>query len=195
MSGGMAALGLAGGAVNAYGQIQASKAQADADNFNAQVAEQNAAIATQKQQWAGEEGDQNAAISQMKTAAKVGATKANQGASGVEVGTGSNADVITSEREIGMLDALTIRSNAARQAYGYATEAYSDKAQAQLDRYAGKNAITAGKIGAVSTLLGSAARSTQYDNFMSNNSAFSPDFGSTPATPNGQMLWNGGSGS
>lgn len=177
----MAALGLAGGAVNAYGQIQASKAQSQADNFNAQVAEQNAIIATQKQQWAGEEGDQAASISQMKTAAKVGATQANQGASGVEVGTGSNVDVISSEREIGMMDALTIRSNAARQAYGYATEAYSDKAQAALDTYAGKNAITAGNIGAVSTLLGSAAKSTQYDNFMGNNSVFSSDFGSGSA--------------
>ncbi len=190
----MAALGLAGGAVNAYGQMQSSRAQSQADQFNAEVAQQNAAIATQKQQWAGEEGDQAAGISQMKTAAKVGATQANQGASGVEVGTGSNAGVISSEREIGMLDALTIRSNAARQAYGYATEAYSDKAQSALDTYAAKNAITAGKIGAVSTLLGSAAKSTQYDNFMSGNSAIPSDFGSTPATPNGEMAWNGGSG-
>lgn len=170
-------LGLMGGAVNAYGQLQESRAAAQAYNFNAQVAEQNAIIATQKRKWAIEQGDQDIAASQMKTAAKIGATKANQAASGVEVGTGSNADVIQSERELGMLDALTIRSNAARAAYGYETEAYSHKMQAQLDRYAAKNAKTAGKIGAIGTLIGSAARSTQYDNFMSKSSVFSPSFG------------------
>lgn len=171
MSGGAGAiLGVTGSAVNAYGQIQSSRAQAKADVFNANVAAQNAKIATQKQQWAGMEGVQDAAMSQMGTAAKIGATKANQGASGVEVGTGSNADVIASEREIGMLDAMTIRSNAARQAYGYATEAYSHRAQEALDRYAAKNTIKAGKISAVSTLLGGAAQGRQYFSYTSNKS-------------------------
>lgn len=169
-AGALAGIGLAGGANNAYGQMQQAKAQSAADNFNADVAAQNAIIATQKQEWAGQEGAQEVAISQMKTAAKVGSIKANQGASGVEIGTGSNAQVIDSAREVGMLDALTIRSNAARQAYGYATEAQSDKAQEALNRFAGKNAITAGKMGAVSTLLGSAAQSGQYANMTQSNS-------------------------
>ena len=171
MSGGaLAGIGFAGSAANAYGQVQSAKATSNAANFNANVAAQNAIIATQKQQWVGEEGDQEASISQMKTAAKVGSIKANQGASGVDVGTGSHADVVTSAREVGMLDALTIRSNAARAAYGYATEAYSDKAQEALDRYAGKNAITAGNIGATSTILGGAAQSSQYSDYTSSNS-------------------------
>lgn len=171
MSGGqLAAVGMGGSAVNAYGQMQAAKAQAAAYNFNADVMDQNAAIATQKQQWAGELGDQEASASQMKTAAKVGSIKANQGASGVEVGTGSNADVVTSARQIGMLDALTIRSNAAREAYGYAVEAHSDKMQAALDRYSAKNAKTAGNIAAASTLLGGAAQAGQYNKHVTGNS-------------------------
>lgn len=195
MSGAEGALSLAGGAVSAYGQMQTSKTQSEIDKFNSEVALRNADIATQKQNWAGEEGDQNAAISQMRTAGKVGSTLANQGASGVEVGTGSNANVISSEREIGMLDAMTIRSNAARQAYGYQTESSSYKSQTALDKYAAQNAQIAGKINSISTLLGSAARSTQYDNFMSDNSTIPSDFGSGPAIPNGQILWNGGSNS
>lgn len=168
MAGGLGAI--AGGGVSAYGQMYQAQATANADNFNAMVATENAAIATQKGKWAGEEGDQNASASEMKTAAKVGSTQANQGASGVTVGSGSSADVISSEKELGMLDALTIRSNAARSAYGYATEAYSDKAQSALDTYSAKNAITAGQIGAVSTLLGSAAQGSQYGIYQNNNS-------------------------
>lgn len=167
----------AGNAASAYGQIQAGRAAANADIFNANVAAQNAAIATQKQNWAGELGDQNASISQMKTAAKVGSIKANQGASGVTIGEGSNADVVDSAREVGMLDAMTIRSNAAREAYGYSTQAYSDKAQEALDRYAAKNAVESSKIGAATTILGGQAQqslySDTYSTHVNNNSMFS----------------------
>lgn len=161
-----------GGASTAYGQLQQGKAESNANLFNAQVAAQNADIATQKQQWAGELGDQAASTSQMKTAAMVGSIKAQQGASGIEVGTGSNANVVTSAREIGMLDAMTIRSNAAREAYGYATEAYSHKAEEALDRYAAKNNIAASKIKATSTLLGTAAEGSKYADYSKAKSLF-----------------------
>ncbi len=157
-----AIMGLAGGVASAYGQIAQSKAAASAAKFNATVSEENAQIATQKAAWAGEEGDQAASKSEMGTAAAAGHIKASQGASGVEVGTGSFADVDKSVKEIGMLDALTIRSNAARQAYGYQTEAYSDKAQTELDQFSAKNDAIAGKIGAASTLLSSGANAAQY---------------------------------
>ncbi len=167
------ALNVAGNASSAYGQIVAGRAAANADIFNANVEAKNAEISTQKAAWAGEEGDQAAGISQLKTAAKVGSIKANQGASGVEVGTGSNADVVNSAREVGALDALTIRSNAAREAYGYQTEAYSHRAQEALNRYAAKNEVAASKINAATTLLGGTAQSRQYDTHLSSNSIFS----------------------
>lgn len=169
-SGALAGAGIAGSAVNAYGQLQTARAQSDLYNFNAQVSEQNALIAEQKGRWAAETGNQDVAASQMKTAAKVGSIKANQGASGVEIGTGSNADVITSTKEIGALDALTIRSNAARQAYGYTTEAYSDRTQEQLDKMAADNSTKAGYIGAGTTLLSGVAKGEQYYNHLNNNS-------------------------
>lgn len=169
-SGALAGASMAGSAVSAYGQLQSSQAASTAANYNAQVAENNAGISTQQAMWVGQKGVQAASNSQMKTAATVGSIKANQGASGVEIGTGSNADVVTSAREVGMLDALTIRSNAAREAYGYQTQAVSEKAQAQLDRFAAKNDISAGKINAATTLLGGAAKAAQYMNFQQGNS-------------------------
>lgn len=169
-AGAVAGAQLAGSTINAYGQLQAAKAKSDTYNFNAGLAEENAEISEQKGAWAAEIGDQDASASQMKTAAKVGSIKANQGASGIEIGTGSNADVVTSAREIGMLDALTIRSNAAREAYGYATEAYNYRMQAGLDEKSAKDAKRAGYIGAGTTLLGSADKGAEYYHYIKNNS-------------------------
>ena len=56
-----------------------------------------------------------------------------------------------------MIDAMTKKSDAAKQAYGYQIEAYSDTNQAVLDQMAGTNAQKAGQIGAESSLLSGAA--------------------------------------
>ena len=71
-------------------------------------------MATQNAQFAGAEGEQQTAAEGAKTKAAVGATLANEGASGIDVDSGSNVDVRESEAKIGMLNALTIRSNAAK---------------------------------------------------------------------------------
>lgn len=166
----LAAIGLVGGATNAYGQMQQASANAATQNYNAQVADNNSAIATQEAAWAGEEGDQAASNSELATRSKVGGIIANQGASGVEVGSGSFQDVQKSASEVGMLDAMTIRSNAARQAYGYQVQATSETGQAALDRYAAKNDLEAGKIKSAGTILGSAGSNSAFSNFLNGSS-------------------------
>lgn len=169
---------LVGGLLSAKGQMDAGKAESQADNYNADVADQNAKIADQKATWAAQEGVQNSAISQTKTAAEVGGLKANQAASGLDVNTGSTVDVRDSARQIGMLDAMTIRSNAAREVYGYKTQKLSEEEQAQMSRQSGKNAKKAAKIGAVTTLLGTAGGlADNYGNYKSSKSVFSADSG------------------
>lgn len=155
---GTASLGLtaAGGLAGAVGQIQAGQAQAAADKYNATMARQNANVAKENATIAGQSGEAQAAIQQQKTRALVGSTKANQAASGIDVNTGSAVSVRTSEAELGGLDALTIRSNAAREAYGYRVQETNYKAQGELDEFAAKNAQEAGWVGGVSTLLGAA---------------------------------------
>ena len=170
---GGAGAAVASSGVKAYGQIQTAEANAAADKYNAQVAENNSTIATQQAQWSAESGEQQVAKQELENRAKIGGIEANQGASGVEVGTGSNADVVSSAKEIGALDALTIRSNAVRKAYGYQVQSTSDKAQAGLDTMAASNAVKAGKIAAISTLLGGAAQGSQYSDYTNSNSMFS----------------------
>lgn len=52
---------------------------------------------------------------------------------------------------------MTLRSNTARRAYGYEVEATSDEARAGLLRAEAQQAKQAAKIGAISSLLGTAS--------------------------------------
>lgn len=161
----------------AFGSIQAAKANASAASYNSSIAQNNSEIATQNAEWATQEGDQAAMKSGLQTRAQIAGLEANQGASGVEVGTGSFKDVVSSAREVGMLDALTIRSEAARRAYGYKTEAVSDTAQSQLYKDQAKYGGTAGAINTGTTVLSGAAKAYEmggnYSNYLNNKSTFS----------------------
>lgn len=151
------ALQVLGNLSQASGAKQQAKAQAGAYDYQAQVAANNAKVAQQNATFAGEIGESNAERQEMRTRATVGAIKAGQGASGVDINSGSAADVRASAGELGALDALTIRSNAARQAYGYQTTATSATAQSGLDKYAAENARKGADIGFMGSLLGGAA--------------------------------------
>ncbi len=157
----------------ALGSIAQGNQQAASDKYNAQVAENNAQIARQNATFSGQEGAANAAREQLKTRAQVGGIKAAQAANGIDINSGSAVDVRSSAAELGELNAITIRSNAARQAYGYQTQASSDMAQAQLDRQSAKYASESGYIKGATTLIGQSATAANAGNFNSwmNNSS------------------------
>lgn len=166
---------IAGAGIGALGAIQQGKAASASANYNAAVAANNAVLAKQNASFASQEGAAQAEAQSMKTRAEVGAIKANQGAAGVDVNSGSSLDVRSSAAETGELNALTIRSNAARQAYGYQTEATSATAQSQLDTAQAGFDTTAADIGASSTFLGGVGNATSnYAGFLNKNS-FNPD--------------------
>lgn len=159
--------------MQALGSIQQGNAAASSAKYNAQIQENNAKIAQQNSIFASEQGAANAGIEQQKTRAQVGAIKAAQAANGVDVNSGSAIDVRSSAESLGMLNAITIRSNASRHAYGYQTEAASDKAQAALDKQQAKYAKTAGYVGAGTSILGGAAKASEsgtWDKYINNSS-------------------------
>jgi F0F1-type ATP synthase membrane subunit c/vacuolar-type H+-ATPase subunit K len=137
------ALSVIGAGIGAVGQIQSGM-------YQGQVADNNAKIAAQNAEYARESGQQQAAVTSMKGASKVAHVKAAQAASGIDVNTGSAADVTTGEREVAKLDVDTVLNNAELQAYGYTTQQASFKAQAQQDR-------TAAIIGATGDLFSAAS--------------------------------------
>src|SRR5215467_2711732 len=109
--------------------------QAQAARYKAAVADVNANIADQNAAYERDVGDIVASQEGMKTRADVGAMKASQGASGIDVNSGSSVHVRESMIELGTYDEMTTRTSAARKAFAYGVEAMQDRSQADLYRY------------------------------------------------------------
>lgn len=171
--------------VGTVGAIRSANAQADAAKYNASIAQQNQQIAQQNATLAAQAGEQQAAVQEQKTRATIGAITAGQAASGVDINSGSAVDVRSSAAELGELNAITIRSNAAKEAYGYQTNATGFQNQATLDKSSAANASTAGEIGATSTLLGGfGSAASNYTKYLNQNS-FNTGFAVAPGNPDG----------
>lgn len=153
----LAAVGVAGTAVSAFGQYEAGQANAAAAAYQAQVAANNANIARQNASFESAAGEAASVNKGLQTRATVGKEKAYGGASGIDVNSGSAPKVRAGTEEMGLLDQLTIRSNAAKQAWAQNVQATSDEAQSQLLQFEGKQAATAGDIGAAGSLLSGAS--------------------------------------
>lgn len=124
--------------------------------FENDVAERNAQLSEKEGEDALNVGNLEENRQRLATEQEQGASLAAQGASGATVGSGSNADVRASQQLIGDVDALTIRNNAARQAWGYDVEAANSRMQGKLALLAGENEAASQRTAAVTTLLGGA---------------------------------------
>jgi hypothetical protein len=153
----MLGVGLAGTAVNAFGQYQSGQAQSAAAAYQAAVAQNNANTARINASMESAAGETAVVNKGLQTRATVGKERAYAGASGVDTTSGSTASVRAGTQEMGMLDALTIRSNAAKKAWAQEVEATTDTNQAQLDTFESSQAKTAGDIGAAGSLLSGAS--------------------------------------
>lgn len=157
LAGAATAATLASGAIGAYGAIQSGQAQKKQARYQSAVERNNATIAG----WQAEDATQRGQIEEQRqrlaTARLRGAQRAGMAANGIEIDSGSPLDVLMDTASLGELDALTIRSNAEREAYGFRSQQGNLMAQSGLTTMAGRNAATAGYIGAGSTLLSTAA--------------------------------------
>lgn len=151
------AVGVAGTATSVVGSIASGQAASDAAHYQAAVANNNAIIAEQNAQAATKAGQEKVTEEGLRSRAKVGAAIAGAAASGVDVNSGSAADVIETNREVGRLDEEQTARNAALQAYGYRTQGVGFKAEAGLDEAKAENAALAGDIGAAGSLFSNAS--------------------------------------
>jgi len=124
-----------------------------AADYQAQIARNNASISRANAEQAVRAGQAAALAQGLRTRDIVGRTKAAQAASGIDVNSGSALTVQQSERILGMMDAMTIRANAARAAYGYESQAAGDVARAAMLKRRGKMERIGGLIGASGTIL------------------------------------------
>lgn len=151
------ALGIIGAGISAVGTIEQGQATANAANYSAQVAKNNALIANQNAGYATAAGIQQADTSSRKGAAIGGKIKAAQAANNIDVNTGSAVGVQAGQRETSQLDTETVLNNAELQAYGYRTQATGYTAQAGLDTAQAEQAPIGAAIGATGSLLSNAS--------------------------------------
>lgn len=164
---------LLGGAVGAYGDIFQGDAQANAYKYNAAVASQNAQVAQENARLAGESGTATAAAVSLRNMQNMGQIKAQQGASGLDVNSGSAVDVRASAKELGTLDAYNARVQAVREAYGYETQAHNYEAEATLDQYQADISQEASYFNAAGTMLGAASNAANsYTSWMMETGGF-----------------------
>lgn len=142
-----------GTAISAYGQMQQGKAARGQAEYQAGVARNNKIMADRAAEDAIERGKVSERNQRYKTQQLIGEQRAVLAANGVVVDQGSALDITTDTAGIGELDALTIRSNATREALGFRQRAYNYGAEADLAVARGSAAQREGTAAAFGTLL------------------------------------------
>lgn len=150
--------------ISAQGVVQ--QAQADYKNYSyqSQVAANNAKYARQNAQWAFESGEQQLYSLGLKTRSEIGSMKADQGAAGVDVNSGSARQVRDAMDQIGRENSAAGKSNEQKDIYTYNVQSQSYEDQSRLFKMAADEALRAGgynsaavRAGGRATMLGSAA--------------------------------------
>lgn len=134
-----------------YAQSRALKAKG---SYDESIANTNAAMADLAGKQTIEAGDIAASRKDLETRQKVGEELASEGASGVDVGSGSAALTRGGTGLVGAVDAMTIRNNAARRAFGYQVQGIQDRFQGKFAQLTAKSeseqSLVNGGLGAIS---------------------------------------------
>lgn len=147
--------GLSGAASFMSGQQQA-KAQASALNYQAAVDNNNKIIQERQAADAIDRGKNEEMLHRIKVVQLKGQQINAFAKNGVEVDSGSALDVLSDTAQIGELEALTIRSNAARDAYGYQVNAMNLDASSKNNRAAAQNTKKSATMAGFGTALSTA---------------------------------------
>lgn len=108
---------VASAGMGAIGSMQQSQAQASAARYQAAVAENARTVA----EWQAKDAEKRGLIAEeqrrTKTRLQIGAQRSALASMGADINDGSNLDIIGDTAAVGEQDALTIRSNYAREAW------------------------------------------------------------------------------
>jgi hypothetical protein len=171
-------IGIASTAMQVYSGNQAAKA-------NANAAEQNAALA--RSQANAVEDRKARELTQINEQRKqtLGSQRAVMAANGVDSGTGSGLDALSSTYYLAQQDANNVEINAANEKWGYNQQAANYDYQASAARAAGKNNMIGSIIGGAANIMSSnsgssktnplASTATSNDNFFKSGYYGSPD--------------------
>ena len=143
--------------IGVKGQLDQGKAANSQAQYNAGISRRNAIAAELAAKDALARGARDELTTRMEYKQIKGKQRAAFAANGVIVDEGSALDVVLDTAAVGEFDALTVRSNAAKEAFNLREQGDQFSSQAWMQTVAGKDAKKAGYIGAASTFLGGAA--------------------------------------
>lgn len=145
-----AAIGLAGSMMQAQGQTQNAE-------FQSGMMGQNANFKLRTADETINAGNTSADWQRVRAGQAVGTQRSVQAANGIDVNSGSAAQLQDDTAMLGELDALTIQNNAAREAYGYRVQAKQDILNASQTVQNGKTAANGSILGGIGGAFGSFA--------------------------------------
>lgn len=140
------------------GQRKQAKIAEQEGNYASAAYSQNAGLAEQQAADAIARGVESESRFRTEVKGAVGSSRASQAAQGIDVGAGSAVDVQHDIAAVGELDALTIRNNAAREAWGYQTQATQYRSAAEYARVSGRNQAKALRTASLGSLLTGASQ-------------------------------------
>lgn len=143
-----------GAATSAVGQKKAGTAAKKAGAMTGDLMDYNAQIADLQAADALERGALSEEHYREMVRGVIGQQRAGFAAQGVDVASGSALDVQADAAQLGELDALQIRQNAMREAWGYKVQAYDLRARGEIARKTGQAQASAANWGAAGTLIG-----------------------------------------
>lgn len=129
-------------------QYQAAKAEGE---YAEAVANENAKINDLRAEQAAQIGNIEEERQRRRVRQMLGSQRAAFAANNVDMGTGTAVEVLGDTAGFGEADALAIRSNALREAWGFRVGAMDDRARGRAARAAGRNS-------AIGTLLTTGAQ-------------------------------------
>lgn len=153
----LATLTAAQGASTFFGQRKAADAAQAQGNYEARLFEQNAGVADLQAADSIARGTLAEQKLRGETRQTVGAQRVGLAAQGIDINTGSAADVQAEANSVGGNDALTTRLNAAREAWGFQTQAQDLRSRAELTRRGASAQAGALRTAATGTLLTTAS--------------------------------------
>lgn len=144
--------------IGAAGQMQQAKAAAEAERYNAKVADMNAVLSERRARDALERGKLEEQQKRREVGQIEGRQRAAMAANGVDLTFGSPLDTLVDTAVMGEMDALTIRTNTAREAYDHRVAAVNGRADANLKRMNASATQKGGNLAAFGTILTGAGK-------------------------------------
>lgn len=148
---------IAAAAFSAYGQMQQAESAAKASEYSQKVAQENAKAA-EMQAKDSENRGANEAATQRENYLRANATaRAQAGSTGLLADKGTMGQIQDQNAELGEMNVLTARNNAAREAWGYRVQATNYTNQAAAEGFAAKSSRYNGMLGAGATFASGVA--------------------------------------